>query len=227
MKNKYVIRSRITEAKFRQIIKLFSLDIEASKVAKLVGVSRQSINKLFLAIRIRIAEYCEAESPIDKGEIEVDESYFGPRRVKGLRGRGAARKTPVFGLLKRGGKVYTEVIEDCSKATLEAIIQGKATSECTVHSDYWKGYDGLVDLGFKKHYRIRHQDSQFAQGPTHINGIESFWSYAKTRLTQFRGIHRRLFYLHLKETEFRFNYRKVDLYPFLLKIFLKHPLKLS
>ena len=109
MKKKYVIHSRITEAKFRQIIKLFSLDIEASKVAKLVGVSRQSINKLFLAIRIGIGEYCEAESPIDKGEIEGDESYFGPRRVKGLRGRGAARKTPVFRLLKRGSKVYTEV----------------------------------------------------------------------------------------------------------------------
>ncbi len=227
MKNKYVYRSKITEKKFRQIIRLFALDIEASKIAKLVRVSRPSINKLFLAIRAQIAEYCEEESPFKAGELEVDESYFGPKRTKGLRGRGAAKKTPVFGLLKRKDKVYTEIIEDCSKATLEAIIQGKATTDCTLHSDYWKGYDGLVDLGYEKHYRIKHHQNEFAKGKTHINGIESFWGYAKTRLAQFRGIHQRLFYLHLKETEFRFNHRKIDLYPFLLKMFSKKPLKLS
>ena len=58
------------------------------------------------------------------GEIEVDESYFGGRR-KGKRGRGAAGKIPVFGILKRGGKVYTKIIPDAASATLIPIIGRK------------------------------------------------------------------------------------------------------
>jgi len=78
-----------------------------------------------MAIRERIAGFCEAESPF-QGKIEVDESHFGPRRVKGKRGRGAGNKTIVFGLIKRNGKVYTEIVPDCSKFTLHSIIPGKS-----------------------------------------------------------------------------------------------------
>ena len=88
-KNKYFIRSRISEAKFREIIKLFVADITAQQIALFSNISRNSINKLLKHIRIRIAEYCEKESYFDKGEIEMDESYFGARRIRGKRGRGA------------------------------------------------------------------------------------------------------------------------------------------
>jgi len=131
-------------------------------------------------IRKRIAEFCEKESPF-KGEIEVDESYFGGKRIKGKRGRGAYKKTPVFGIFKRGGKVYTEVVPDCAKATLQAIIQGRVDLDSIIHSDGWRGYNGLVDLGYKKHYRLHHGEDQFANGRSHINWIESFWVYAKGR----------------------------------------------
>ena len=226
MKNKYIVRSRISEKKFREIMKYFSLDLEATKIAQLSNLSRNSINKILLATRERIAEVCERESPV-KGEIEVDESYFGGRRIKGLRGRGATGKLPVFGLLKRQGKVYTEVIDDCSKATIQAIIRGKVQIESIIHSDGWKAYDGLVDLGFKKHYRVNHSSNQFASKSSHINGIESFWAFAKYRLAKFKGISERTFYLHLKECEFRFNYRQNNLYLLLLKTIRNRPLKLS
>lgn len=226
MKNKYIVRSRISEQKFRQIVKYFALDLEASKIAILTKISRRSINDITLAIRERIAEVCEQESPF-KGEVEVDESYFGGRRIKGLRGRGASGKLPVFGLLKRQGKVYTEVIDDCSKATIQAIIRGKVQLESIIHSDGWKAYDGLVDLGYKKHYRVNHSSNEFASKSSHINGIESFWRFAKTRLAKFRGIPERTFYLHLKECEFRFNYRHQNLYLLLLKVIRNRPLKLS
>jgi len=58
------------------------------------------------------------------GEVEIDESYFGARRVRGKRGRGAGGKTPVIGLLKRGGKVFTEIVENCSMASTDADHQG-------------------------------------------------------------------------------------------------------
>ena len=124
---------------------------------------------------------CEAESPV-QGEVEVDESYFGARRVKGVRGRGAKGKTIVFGLFKREGRVYTEIVPDCSKITLQGIIRGRVKFESIIHSDGWRGYDGLVDLGYQKHFRVEHGNNEFANKNSHINGIESFWAFAKTRL---------------------------------------------
>ncbi|GHV47865.1 hypothetical protein FACS189499_06120 [Clostridia bacterium] len=151
MKNKYIYHSKISEAKFREIVKLFSMDLNATQTAELANLSRNTINSLYSAMRIRIAEYSEANTPF-RGDIEVDESYFGAKRVKAKRGRGARGKTIVFGLLKREGKVYTEIVPDCKSATLSAIIQGKADIESVIHSDGWAGYDGLVDLGFEKHW---------------------------------------------------------------------------
>lgn len=226
MQNKYVYRSRISEPKFRDIVKYFSLDLEAVKIAELTGISRISVNKYLKAIRERIAQYCESESPFF-GEIEIDESYFGARRVKGCRGRGARGKTIVFGLLKRGGKVYTRIVPNCASQTLLGIIRGKVDPASVIHSDGWRAYDGLVDVGYQKHYRVEHGKNEFARGKSHINGIESFWGYAKGRLAKFKGIHKHTFYLHLKESEFRFNYRKEDLYLKLLEIIRKNSLKLS
>ena len=148
MRNKYINRSRISEAKFRALVKYFSLDLDAHRIASLVGFNRNTVNRYLRLFRERIAEYCEREFPL-QGEIEVDESYFGPKRVKGKRGRGAGGKTPVFGILERGGKVYTEIVPDCAKRTLQSIIRGKVEPDSIIHSDHWRGYDGLVDMGFK------------------------------------------------------------------------------
>jgi transposase len=124
-----------------------------------------------------MAEACERNSPF-QGEVEADESYFGPRRVRGRRGRGAGGKTIVFGLLKRGNEVYTEIVPNASKVALQAVIRGRVRPESVLHTDGWRGYDGLVDLGFDKHFRVSHSDNEFARGPQHVNGIESFWSFA-------------------------------------------------
>lgn len=201
----------------------FSLDLDAHKIAILTNLNRNTINRYVTLIRQRIAEFCESKTPF-KGEIEVDESYFGAKRIRGKRGRGAAGKTPVFGILQRQGKVYTEIVPDCAKATLQAIIRGKVAPDSIIHSDKWRGYEGLVDLGYKKHYRVHHGMNEFARGKKHINGIESFWSYAKNRLIKFHGISRQTFYLHLKECEFRFNYRNENMYQILLKMFREKPL---
>ena len=223
IKNRYYRRSRIAEPKFRQIVKCFAMDFTATDTATLSGISVRSVNAIFLKIRRRIAQVCEQNSPL-KGVVEVDESYFGARRVRGKRGRGASGKTIVFGLLKRGDQVYTEIVPDCSKATLQAVIRGHIEPTAVIHSDGWRGYDGLVDMGFDKHFRVNHGANEFASGDRHINGIESFWSYAKRRLAKFNGISRNTFYLHLKETEFRFNHRRDNLYQNLLELLRLNPL---
>ena len=93
-----------------------------------------------------------------------------------------------------------------------------------IHTDRWRGYDGLVDVGFDKHLRVNHGNNEFARGSVHVNGIESFWSYAKRRMVQFNGVPRHTFYLHLKETEFRFNHRHCSLYKALLSLLRGNPL---
>ena len=110
--------------------------------------------------------------------------------------------------------------------TLQAIIRGRADIESVIHSDAWRGYDGLVDLGFEKHFRINHSENEFSNGHgNHINGIESFcreplWQgYAKHRLVKFNGIPKEKFYFYLKETEFRFNHRGENIYKILLDEF--------
>ena len=110
MKNKYIIRSKISQKKFREILRLFCEDLEASKISSLTGISQQRLCRLFRTLRVFLVKYSENSSKLS-GEIELDESYLGPRRVRGKHGRGAGNKIPVFGLLKRNGNVYTQVVK--------------------------------------------------------------------------------------------------------------------
>jgi transposase len=222
--NRYYRRSRIAEAKFRFLSRHFALDLHAADAAQLTGVSHRSVITIFGKLRQRIAEECERQSPFKNGEVEVDESYFGPHRVRGKRGRGADHKTIVFGLLKRDGKVYTEIVPDCKKATLQAIIRGRVAAEAVIHSDGWRGYDGLVDVGYAKHFRVHHGANEFVRGTAHVNGIEGFWSFAKRRLQKFNGVSHQTFNLHLKECEYRFNNRDKSSYRELLKLLRNNPL---
>ena len=223
MKNKYANRAHISERKFQQLVRLFSADLDASHIAELTGLNRNTLNRYLKKIRERLVEYCASQSPFT-GEIEVDESCFGARRIKGKRGRGAFGKTIVFGIFQRNGYVYTEIVPNCSKATLQGVIRGKVELKSVIYSDSWRGYNGLVDVGYGKHLRVDHSKDEFAKGRNHINGIEGFWGYAKTRLFRFRGMAPSTFNLHLKECEFRFNHRGQDLGHLILKILRNQPL---
>ena len=108
--------------------------------------------------------------------------------------------------------------------TQSKFIRGKVEPESIIYSDGWRGYNGLVDVGYGKHLRVDHGRNEFVRGKAHINGIEGFWGFAKSRLTRFRGMSPATFFLHLKECEFRFNYRDQNLYKMMLKIVRENPL---
>lgn len=110
------------------------------------------------------------------------------------------------------------------KRTLQSVIRGKVDLESVIHSDGWRGYHGLVDAGYAKHYRVAHGNNEFANEQSHINGIESFWAYAKLRLSKVKGIRKEMYYLHLKETEYRFNHRRDNVYQLLLKPLREQPI---
>jgi len=222
-KNKYLKNARISDAQFRALLKEFSFDSTALETAFRINVNRKTVNRIFYLIRKRIVVLCEEESKFS-GEVEIDESYFGARRVRGKRGRGAKGKIPVIGILKRNGAVYSKPIRNCTRKQLLPIIKGKILEGSTIHTDGWKSYDGLILNGYK-HKRVYHSKDEFARGKSHVNGIESFWSYTKRRLNKFNGIKREYFLLHLKESEYRWNHRKKkNIYKGLLKEFREKPL---
>jgi len=202
-------RAKISTYKIKKIIDFFSEDILASKTASLLDINRNTINHWYNIFRLAIYAWQSKEFEKIFGEAEIDESYFGAKRKRGFRGklkrgRGTC-KQPVFGLLKRGGKVYTEIIPNCKKRVLQPIIRGKIDPSAIVYTDGWRGYDGLVDVGYDKHYRVNHGENEFSKGNgIHINGIENFWSFTKRRLSKFNGV-KKNFDLHLKECEWRYG----------------------
>ena len=117
MRNKYSKRARISEAKIREVVRYVAADLTALQAAALSGLNRNTVNRLYRGVRERMLLACEAQRRL-VGVVEVDESFFGARRVKGRRGRGAYGKTVVFGIFERQGHVYTEIVPDCSKPTL-------------------------------------------------------------------------------------------------------------
>ena len=96
-----------------QSLRWFCIDLGATKISQICVISEVSLCRLFKQIRILMMKECEKFGKFN-GEIEIDESYFGAKRIRGKRGCGASGKTPVFGLLKRNGKVYTQIVKNCS-----------------------------------------------------------------------------------------------------------------
>lgn len=233
---KVIKYSKLSNHELKKIIWHFCVDVDATKTALLLGFNRNTVTRYFKMFREAI--YLNQTLKMDKliGDVELDESYFGGKRIRGYhgklkRGRGTL-KQPVFGIFKRKNifgrsEVYTEIVPDAKKATLLKIIQGKIDPSSIVYTDGWRGYDGLVSVGYDKHYRVNHGLNEFAlkgeEGDlVTVNGIESFWSFTKRRLAKFNGV-KKNFELHLKECEWRWDKSEKELFddlPKIIKIYL-------
>jgi len=185
----------------QKLLEHFVAGTTARAAAALVGVQPNTAKMFYQRLRQLIAS--KQESYMLSGEIEVDESYFGGVR-KGKRGRGAGGKVPVFGLLKRGGKVYTAIIPDAKATTLIPIIREKVTPDSIVYTDSFMAYD-VLDVSEFHHRRVNHSKTFVSKRGHHINGIENFWNQAKRHMRRFNGIPKNSFYGFLKECEWRFN----------------------
>ena len=187
-----------------KLLEYFVLEVTARSAADMMDVQANTAILFYRKLREVIAYYLEQEAhEIFDGAVELDESYFGGTR-KGKRGRGATGKVAVFGILKRGGKVYTKVVSDTKAITLMPLITRKIAPDSVVYTDCYRSYNAL-DVSDFYHERINHS-KLFATGKNHINGIENFWNQAKRVLRKYNGIPKESFPLFLKECEFRFNY---------------------
>ena len=218
-------RCRLSKDIQSQLTEYFILQVTARSAADMLGIQPNSAALFYHKLRQIIFDALDREAgSVFCGEIEIDESYFGGVR-KGKRGRGASGKVPVFGLLKRGGRVYTQVLADTKSDTLMPIIVKKIKPDSIVYTDCYGSYNAL-DVSEFKHYRINHSEL-FANKHNHINGIENFWNQAKRVLRKYNGIPKNHFPLFLKECEFRFNYGSPKEQLKTLKQWMKRELKIE
>ncbi len=202
-------RRHISRQKYSIIFASFIADVTAVSAASIAHVNRKTVDRYYHQFRWVILRDAlrERHSRHLGNGIELDESYFGPHRVRGKRGRGAGRKIVVLGLLKRGGCVYTTIIPSAQATAVMPIIRKVVASGSDIYSDGWRSYDALAVYGYN-HKKVKHEDNEFArEDGTHINGVESYWSWVKRRLLKFNGIPRSQFARHMLESEWRFNHR--------------------
>ncbi|MDP6042703.1 MAG: IS1595 family transposase [Candidatus Latescibacteria bacterium] len=193
-------KSRLSPRRQNRLLEHFVAGTTARAAAEIIGVQPNTAIRFYMRLRFLIAS--QLPSYELNGEVEADESYFGGIR-KGKRGRGAAGKVAVFGLLKRGGKVFTAIVPNARTETLLPIIEERVTPDSIVYTDTFKAYNAL-DVTEFHHMRINHS-KLFADRGNHINGIENFWNQAKRHLRRFNGIKPNNFHWFLKECEWRFN----------------------
>lgn len=202
MRNKYVNRSKISEAKFRELVRFFSIDLTAIQITELTGLNRNTVNRYLTEIRKKILHYTQLTSPVS----QINLPSFD---VEG---------TDEFCILVREfeTKIYTELIPQKMVFRSEKLIK----SDILTDSDY----ELIINIKNGNHIFLGDKNSNTNLHRIKLNRIESFWGNAKSRLAKFKGMHSSTFRYHVKECEFRFNNRNKDLYQLLLKILRKDPL---
>jgi len=206
---RWLNQSRLSCQNWLRVLKLFELEVSTNKIASQLAMPYNTIHRAVMIIRHAILCTAADADKLLGGEIEIDESYFGGKR-KGRRGRGAAGKVPVFGILERQGTVKVEVVPDVRADTLLGLTVKIVRRGSIVYTDRYSVYDSLMFCGYR-HLSINHQ-KRFARGKVYINGLEGFWSWAKERLIKHHGISPRWFPYYLKELEFRYNHRHDDMF---------------
>lgn len=206
---------KISASQWLWLIKLFELEVSSRRIAREIELSYPTALKATNFIRQAILSKSRDYELLLKGEVEADESYFGGRR-KGIRGRGALNKVPVFGILERDGIVSVDVVPDVGAKTLLDMTIKKVRRGSIVYTDKYKCYDSLMFCGYR-HLKVDH-GKQFARGKVYINGLEGFWSFAKERLLKYHGVSKEKFPLYLKELEYRYNNRNKNLFVLLTKL---------
>ncbi len=209
-------RSHLSEKTCREIIQLFSDDLTATQIAGITNVSRVTINNYLKLIRTHIARHCEELSYDDPNKMR-------PFTVNSP--RPPADINVYYGFYKMNGNIFTEELHAIDKPGIRALQQASVLhKEETDHFGELVRYHAIADFDEWRLYRV---DPAGINGKNYHDDIAVFWGNTRNRLLKFRGMNKNTLYLHVKESEFRYNYRSDDINRLLLNIIYKYPLHLS
>ncbi|MEA3547551.1 MAG: IS1595 family transposase [Thermodesulfobacteriota bacterium] len=225
-KNKYIKNSKISEARFRSLVKLFVLDLTATQISAVLHLNRNTVNRYLLLIRRSIHWFSYKNSPLWPRSPR-DESDTCLRDIlqmkQGIKGRPLSAKTLLIGIRESDSNVFTELVHDSIKHLILAALRGKVDWTGVQGCPSWPGYWGLVHVKSKKLFLVGAGRKKKTAAKKTITATEHFWAMNKERFARLRGVKENLFLFHLKEWEFRYNYRNEDIYKLLLKIIRNTP----
>jgi transposase len=227
MKNRYLKGAHLSERKVRELIKLFSEDLTATQIANITGISRITVNAYFKLIRTHIAKFCEERNPFHhtNGTMTFDAS---DNEMGGTATATTVVKKPFYGIFKKDGAIHTDQIASIDAEWMYDWLKGKTEGDKEIIEKYrLHDYSGIADFNSIRLYRINEAGPSITRGKSHIDEIDMFWGMLKSRLIKFRGLNSGTLYLHVKETEFRYNHRDNDLFELLMEILHKRPLHYS
>ncbi|WP_315821153.1 hypothetical protein [Paraflavitalea speifideaquila] len=225
MKNKYLKGAHLSERKVRELLKLFCEDLTATQIANISGISRITVNAYFKLIRTHIARFCEEKNPLryQNGNVAflpIDHGIPHPAESNGLSG-----KKPFYGIFKKEEHIYTDKMPGIETSWLYDWLKGRVEAdEDLLQKHHLYVYNGIADFNNVRLLRLQGGLNGAARGRSHVDEIDLFWGMLKARLVKFRGLNGNTLYLHVKETEFRYNFRDADLFELLLDILNKQPL---
>jgi transposase len=231
MKNRYLKGAHISERKVRELLKLFCDDLTATQIANITGISRITINAYLKLIRSHISLHCDERLPMtDRFLINSPAfAHLMPAETPAeLIPSDIIYKKALYGLRtdRENLRAHKIVVPDQQE------IYEWLKSAGSKNQDYAKQYnltshEAIIDFNNLKLYRIHNGIPKpiALKGP--VDDIELFWSMLKARLVKFRGLNGNTLYLHVKETEFRFNHRNQDIFDLLVSIFHHRPLHVA
>lgn len=196
--------------------------VSAKELQRQLGVTYKCAWRMGHEIRKHMS-FVDGDNLLE-GDIEVDETYIGGRK-SGKRGRGADGKAILFGMLDRDGDVMTKVVDNAKGITLKGLISENVEPGSTIHSDEFRSYTGLDQMGFE-HKKCFHSIGEYSRDGSHVNTLEGFWGRLKQSIN---GTHVHVSKDHLqkyaKEFEYRYNRRNssASMLPELLSVY--QPLK--
>lgn len=227
MKNKYLKGAHLSERKVRELLKLFCEDLTATQIANISGISRITVNAYFKLIRTHIARFCEEKNPLryHNGNIAFLPMENGVCHDTDKNGQ--AGKKSFYGIFKKEERIFTDKMPCIETSWLYDWIKGRVEADPDLlEKHHLHIYNGIADFNNVRLLRL-HNGVNGTKGRSHIDEIDLFWGMLKARLVKFRGLNGSTLYLHVKETEFRYNFRDADLFELLLDILHKQPLHYS
>ena len=227
MKNRFLKGAHISERKVRELLKLFAEDLTATQIANISGISRITVNAYLKLIRTHIAKYCEERNPVhyNNGTFAFLPLQNPASSTAGK--NGFVVKKAFYGIFKQDDLIYTDKL-NVDHTWLYDWLKGKIDADPSQIEKYKLDlYNGIVDFNTVKLFRVNNAYAGFTKGRSQIDEIDLFWGLLKSRLVKFRGLNGNTLYLHVKETEFRYNFRNEDLFELLINIINRRPLHLS
>ena len=204
---------RLTRPQWHALLRWHVRGLSSQAISRETRLTRTRVLRALTLLRQGMAREVP---PVFRGTVEVDETYLGGqwrnrrRHQRGTpKGRGTI-KTPVFGILCRGGQVWAQVVPNVARQTLQTLIRRRVTRGSTICSDTWGSYTGIATKGYV-HRLVAHGQGQYSdRRGSHINGLEGFWGYVKRRLAAKGGIRQERLPLYLAEYVWRYNHRRLS-----------------